>query len=263
MFQTFEDLLGELKDKYTSVCRENERLLERLRKYNKDEEIASRNDLIQRLQRNALLIMSDKEAEDRLNNNNLREVGKRAFQNLNIKEFKMASNVRIKIGLKCSECGDINYTTTKNSKKTTDKIGHDMVSDAYVAPTCTEPGLTEGSHCSRCEHKVAQETIDPLGHDFSVKVPGTDNYTDIVDSIVKEDYQIGGSEVYSYTPEKILRTAKKLTADIVQSDTMTRKEKVITLNTDVFEDSIFGIERKLVLTSETATDLINMTEKQK
>ena len=34
----------------------------------------------------------------------------------------MASNTRIKIGLKCSECGDINYTTTKNSKKTTDKI---------------------------------------------------------------------------------------------------------------------------------------------
>lgn len=34
----------------------------------------------------------------------------------------MASNVRIKIGLKCSECGDINYTTTKNSKKNTDKI---------------------------------------------------------------------------------------------------------------------------------------------
>ncbi len=30
--------------------------------------------------------------------------------------------MRIKIGLKCSECGDINYTTTKNSKTTTDKV---------------------------------------------------------------------------------------------------------------------------------------------
>ena len=39
-----------------------------------------------------------------------------------LKEKKMASNIRIKIGLKCSESGDINYTTTKNSKKTTDKI---------------------------------------------------------------------------------------------------------------------------------------------
>ena len=28
----------------------------------------------------------------------------------------------IKIGLKCSECGDINYTTTKNSKTYTEKM---------------------------------------------------------------------------------------------------------------------------------------------
>ena len=41
---------------------------------------------------------------------------------INFKREKMASNTRIKIGLKCSESGDINYTTTKNSKKTTDKI---------------------------------------------------------------------------------------------------------------------------------------------
>jgi large subunit ribosomal protein L33 len=30
--------------------------------------------------------------------------------------------MRIKIGLKCEECGDINYTTTKNSKTQTDKV---------------------------------------------------------------------------------------------------------------------------------------------
>ena len=28
----------------------------------------------------------------------------------------------IKVGLKCSECGDINYTTTKNSKTVTEKL---------------------------------------------------------------------------------------------------------------------------------------------
>ena len=28
----------------------------------------------------------------------------------------------VKIGLKCSECGDINYTTTKNSKRVTEKV---------------------------------------------------------------------------------------------------------------------------------------------
>jgi large subunit ribosomal protein L33 len=30
--------------------------------------------------------------------------------------------MRIKIGLKCSECGDINYTTMKNSKTHTEKV---------------------------------------------------------------------------------------------------------------------------------------------
>jgi large subunit ribosomal protein L33 len=30
--------------------------------------------------------------------------------------------MRIKVGLKCTECGDINYTTTKNSKTMTEKL---------------------------------------------------------------------------------------------------------------------------------------------
>ena len=34
----------------------------------------------------------------------------------------MAGGVRIKIGLKCTECGDINYTTMKNPKTYTEKF---------------------------------------------------------------------------------------------------------------------------------------------
>ena len=35
----------------------------------------------------------------------------------------MAKNAnRVKIGLKCSECGDINYNTYKNNKNTANKI---------------------------------------------------------------------------------------------------------------------------------------------
>jgi len=30
--------------------------------------------------------------------------------------------VSIKVGLKCEECGDINYTTTKNPKTQTEKL---------------------------------------------------------------------------------------------------------------------------------------------
>ena len=43
-------------------------------------------------------------------------------------------------------------------------LGHDMVVDKAVDATCTATGLTEGSHCSRCDHKVEQEVVDALGH---------------------------------------------------------------------------------------------------
>lgn len=42
---------------------------------------------------------------------------------------------------------------------------HTVVIDAAVNPSCTEPGKTQGKHCSTCkEVLVAQETIEPAGH---------------------------------------------------------------------------------------------------
>ena len=52
-------------------------------------------------------------------------------------------------------------------KKTVAKQEHTVVKDAAVAPTCTEEGLTEGSHCSVCGAViVAQETVPATGHDW-------------------------------------------------------------------------------------------------
>ena len=48
-----------------------------------------------------------------------------------------------------------------------DALGHDMVTDAAVAPTCTKTGLTEGSHCSRCDETITEQKVVPaLGHDM-------------------------------------------------------------------------------------------------
>ena len=42
---------------------------------------------------------------------------------------------------------------------------HTEAVDAAVAPTCTEAGLTEGKHCTKCgEVLVAQQPVAPLGH---------------------------------------------------------------------------------------------------
>ena len=38
---------------------------------------------------------------------------------------------------------------------------HTPVTDAAVAPTCTETGLTEGSHCSHCGKVLTAQTVIP------------------------------------------------------------------------------------------------------
>ncbi|WP_455721539.1 Ig-like domain-containing protein [Agathobacter sp.] len=76
----------------------------------------------------------------------------------------------------CTADGKITYTATvKFGDKTyTDvqedgipKTGHTVVTDAAKAPTCTETGLTEGSHCSVCNEVIKkQEVIPATGHQY-------------------------------------------------------------------------------------------------
>ena len=63
-------------------------------------------------------------------------------------------------------CGE---TTTE----VIEALGHNIVTDAAVAPTCTETGLTEGSHCTRCNDATVEQT----------EVPAT-GHTEVVDAAV-------------------------------------------------------------------------------
>lgn len=55
----------------------------------------------------------------------------------------------------CSICG------TENGKA----LGHTIIIDAAVEPTCTETGLTEGSHCEACnEIIIPQNDVEKLEH---------------------------------------------------------------------------------------------------
>ena len=60
----------------------------------------------------------------------------------------------------CSTCEE----ELSRTSKTVHALGHALVTDAAVAATCTETGLTEGGHCARCDYKVEQEVIPALGH---------------------------------------------------------------------------------------------------
>ncbi len=59
------------------------------------------------------------------------------------------------------DCG----ISSGNVKFICDIENHIAVTDAAVSPTCTQTGLTEGSHCSRCgETLVLQKKVAALGH---------------------------------------------------------------------------------------------------
>jgi len=64
---------------------------------------------------------------------------------------------------------------------------HDIVIDAAKAPTCTETGLTEGSHCSRCDYEIRQQTVEALGHNHEAcphaALIGNKGYATIQDAI--------------------------------------------------------------------------------
>ncbi len=61
---------------------------------------------------------------------------------------------------KSTEFGEVEVTLPK--------AAHTSVIDDAVAPTCTDTGLKEGSHCSVCNEVILeQEVVDALGHDFA------------------------------------------------------------------------------------------------
>ena len=65
--------------------------------------------------------------------------------------------------VRCTVCKAV----IKRETKTIPATGHKPVTDAAVAPTCTQTGLTEGKHCSVCNTVlIPQTTVEKLPHSW-------------------------------------------------------------------------------------------------
>ena len=74
-------------------------------------------------------------------------------------------------------CAFVACNKTESDKTGTDKdvCEHVEVTDNAVEPTCTEKGLTEGTHCSKCGKILqAQNEIPALGHKYGDIIPKTE-----------------------------------------------------------------------------------------
>lgn len=70
-------------------------------------------------------------------------------------------------------CAFVACNKTEPDKE--DVCEHVEVTDNAVEPTCTEKGLTEGTHCSKCGKILqAQNEIPALGHKYGDIIPKTE-----------------------------------------------------------------------------------------
>lgn len=90
------------------------------------------------------------------------------------------------ISRECIHCGTI-------KEEAVPAKGHSVVKADAVAPTCTEPGLTEGEYCSECgKIFTAQTNIEALGHDIE---------TVYYDSDFDDIHNIYCERCYEWIPE--------------------------------------------------------------
>ena len=99
-----------------------------------------------------------------------------------MKKFLSILLISLAIILVLNSCGDYtiivqkNTTTSPTEKPTTPAHTHTECIDAAVDPTCTQTGLTEGSHCSDCGMIFTpQEEIPMLDHTFDDQYDDTCN----------------------------------------------------------------------------------------
>ena len=86
---------------------------------------------------------------------------------------------------KCAECGIEGNPA----------LGHNLVVEESVEPTCTEDGLTEGKYCTRCNYVEEQVVVEALGHNYSdatcIELSKCTNCGKTTGSLLAHEYDYG------------------------------------------------------------------------
>lgn len=91
---------------------------------------------------------------------------------VHVHEFK----TEVLIEATCTEAGDAKFICEcgYSYTETVPALGHTVVADDAVAATCTESGLTAGTHCSACNLVLEKQTvIAPIGHKLGAEATCT------------------------------------------------------------------------------------------
>jgi len=83
-----------------------------------------------------------------------------AFENLNVELTEGDNTLTVKFTPEDTD----NYKVVEGIEVKVVKAAHTAVPDAAVPATCTESGLTEGSHCSVCNEVLVAQEVIPAGH---------------------------------------------------------------------------------------------------
>ena len=135
---------------------------------------------------------------------------------------------------------------------------HSVVTDVGIAPTCTEKGLSEGSHCEKCgEVFVAQQVLSATGHEYifnsEIEAPDGEDaykceYCGDIKYVAEED---GISAVYAEDSREFDRTPD-FTFDIIYDGDKEYIYENLSLVNEILDDA--GLEANV---EYTLTDLGN------
>jgi len=117
-----------------------------------------------------------------------------------VKEAHLWDNGEVTLAPICESVGIKTYTCSVCSATKTEEIaatGHNVVTDAATAPTCTTDGKTEGSHCSVCNAVIlAQETLSATGHSYVYSAIDSVNH----EGVCACGDKITQAHVFTYAP---------------------------------------------------------------